>query len=116
MKKFTEIKKKENLFEKANYSSKKTGLPMIIWVSSERGSHGARIKVANNYNPRVMIEDTFSVSVSENPKVLTGEQRDISNNDLQKVFSWIKLNLEPLLKYWNAELTTDEFGELLKKL
>jgi len=99
----------------ANFGVRTTGLPMIIWVSKKRASYGARIKVARNYNPRVIIGDTFSVSISDKPRIFAGNQGIINNNDLQKVFDWVCLNREPLIKYWNSEIMTDDLIDLLKK-
>jgi hypothetical protein len=104
------------LFEMANFGQKTTGLPMIVWVSEKRASHAARIKVSRSYNPRVLIGDTFSVSISDNPKIVAGDEGKISTADLKKVFDWIFLNKETLLKYWNNELLTDELIEQIKKV
>lgn len=104
------------MFEMANFGTKTTGLPMIIWVSEKRASHAARIKVARTYDTKVQIGNTFSVLISINPKIVAGDKGDISPNDLKEVYNWVILNRELLLKYWNHELLTDELILQLSKV
>ena len=92
-----EDKKKELLFEMANISSSKTGLPVMIWISYNTGKekHYARIKikVANDWIP---------ITISDNPEVKTDKVK-IKSATLNKIISWIVLNKDVLLKYWNAK-------------
>lgn len=111
-----EVETQDTLFEMANFGTKTTGLPMIVYVSEKKASHAARIKVSRTYNHRVLIGDTFSISISDNPKIVAGDEGKITSSDLKKVFDWIILNKETLLKYWNNELLTDELIELIKKV
>jgi len=102
-------KLKSCLWEMANLRQRDTGLPMITYVSDGDGiSHGPRIKVQRNYSTNKQ-DDMFSVSIAENPKVVAGDQGEISSKDLKKVFSFIGLNLDSLLKLWNLEITEKEF-------
>lgn len=110
-----EAETSDTLYEMANFGTKTTGLPMIVWVSEKKASHAARIKVARNYNHRVLVGDTFSVSISDAPEIVAGDKGKITMTDLNKVFNWVVLNQEPLMKYWNNNLITDELiGELKK--
>ncbi len=103
------------MFEMANISSNKTGLPVIVWVSEKRGNHGARIKVSNRYNNKFRIENTFSITISDNPEI-SGDIDEIKNKDIDLIKEWILLNKEMLLKYWNKEISTDILFDNLKSI
>jgi len=89
------------LMEMANVATKRTGLNQVIWISSKMGSHGPRIKVSNN-NSKFDLSDNFSVSISDNPEVISGEVK-IKNSDLKKIKEWIKLNRNVLMKLWEGQ-------------
>ena len=76
--------------------------------------HGPRIKVMRTYNNKMDKNDLFSVSISENPKIVAGDQGDIKNSDLKKIFSFIKDNYKTLMKLWNEEY--DDMQDFVKDL
>lgn len=88
------------LFEMANVSPKRTNLSTEIWISSKMGQHSARIKVSN-LNKKFDLSDNFSVSISDEPKVIVGKSK-ISSNSLNDIFEWVKLNKDILMKLWNG--------------
>ena len=90
-------------------------LKRYVWVSEKRASHAARIKVSRSYNLRVMVGDIFSVLISDNPEIVAGDVGKITPDDQKKVFDWIVLNKDVLMKYWNSEILTDELIENIKK-
>ncbi len=105
-----------SLYEMSNYSSKKTGLPMIIWVSNKgKAKHGPRIKVQRDYNTKTNPDNMFTISVSDDPEIKAGTQGEISNKDLELIYNWIKKNKNSLIKYWKYEVTTDEFEDEIFK-
>ena len=104
---------KNLLFELANLRTKITGLPILIWVSEKKGKHEARIKVANNSEK--WTDDTFSLSISDEPKVIAGECK-LPTKDLEKVKCFVKKHKKTLLDYWEREISTDEMLENIKKL
>ena len=107
----------DGLFEMSNYGTKVTGLPMVIWAGAPTDQHGPSIKVQKTYNQKMDPYNMFSVSISNNPKIEAGDQGDISNSDLQKVYKWIRLNKAPLMRLWNLEyLDFDEFKSDIKKI
>jgi hypothetical protein len=106
----------DSMFEMANFGTKTTGLPMIVWVSEKRASHGPRIKVSRSYNHKVLIGDTFSVSISDTPEIVAGDTGDIKSIDVRKVYDWVVLNKETLLEYWNSDILTDELISKIKNI
>lgn len=109
LKEILELKKIDNqsLFEMANISTKKTGLPVIVWISVKFENHKPRIKIMNK-NCKV------SISIEDKPQILVGNCK--SNKIIEQVKKWIKINKNVLLDYWNMKITTDEAIELLKKV
>ena len=103
----------DELWRMANLSSKETGLPFIVWISSGQGvRHAARVKVARDMAD---LPDTItSVSIASPATIHDGPP--LAPADLRKLEAWITLNREPLLDYWNCKLATDEVLERLRGL
>lgn len=85
--------------EMANLFPEDTGLKRIIWFGEVSEQHGPRIKVSN-VKGKFALTDNFVVSVDKNPSVLTKSSMKISNDELEDVFDWIKLNYDLLIKMW----------------
>ena len=88
----------------ANLSTRLTGLPFIIWIS-QRGNakHDIRVKVAPG--PKAIPEEMVSVGIRPDVHVVAGE---LASQDLEALRSWVELNLDVLVEYWNGDLLTDE--------
>jgi hypothetical protein len=106
----------ENFFEMSNLRNKTTGLDMLLYVS-ERGyaKHGPRIKVQRSLGSKIT-HDFFSVSIDDDPRIVAGDQGEISNKHLEKVFQFVIKNKEVLLGYWNSEIYTDELFDKIKSI
>ena len=105
------MNKYNKFFEMSNISTQKTGLDYIVWLSPKSGreKHYARIKIKVN--------DRFlSITISDNPEIKSNVKLD--SKKLNKIYAWIKLNQETLLKYWNSEgnMGIDEVLKELKKV
>ena len=107
----------DTLYEMSNLSNKSTGLDRVIYISTKAGAmHGPRVKV---YNSSVGRSRSTSISISDNPKVVTFDGAKIGGRELKKIKEWITLNKEVLLKHWNSEQgyqTSDEVIPKLKRL
>ena len=107
----------EYLIEMALLRKSKTGLPVNIWIdemgSARNVKHNIpRLKIQNDYNSN-RTDNTLSIEISENPKILSGMQ-NIKDKDMNIIYDFIKRNLDLLLKHWNEEIDTDELKELLE--
>lgn len=103
----------ENLTEMATLREKDTGIPLKLWISQKNANHGPRVKVIWGD----VISQSLSISIHrENPDVVAGNERDISQYHLKQIQKWIKLNYDVLIKYWKLEVSTDDVKKLLKKL
>ena len=81
---------------------------------SDRGHarHDPRIKVSNIKGK--WTDDKFVVTVEHDPRVV-GKCK-ISNDDLNDVIDWVKINLEHLSKVWKDKdmYTEDQLAGLVK--
>lgn len=105
------------LFEMANISSSRTGLPFVVWVQTcMPGNHG------NHNAPRVKFQiqgSLYPMSIEAQPRLLTKikrEQLPINAKDYRAMINWIVKNQIPLLKLWSGEITTDEFLDQIQKI
>lgn len=92
---------REGLFEMANLSPKRTGLPFVVWISSKAGApHDVRVKVSKG--PKVHPSEWISVSVRPHVRVIGAGE--MGTHDLKLLRKWIELNREVIVKYWDGEI------------
>ena len=102
------------MYEMANLRTKTTGLPVSIWISTKGYiKHSARIKVSRSYGDRIRFENFFTITVSDNPKII-GDVGDINSEDVQEVISFVIKNQEMLLSLWNEEISPIDFTDSIK--
>lgn len=104
-----------DMWEMANLSSKKTGLPnLIVWASGggDKLQHGARIKVVKGTKFRRELSST--VPLFGKPRIIGNA--DLSQEEFTLLLKWIRLNRSAILKYYNDEISTDEFFDLIEKV
>jgi hypothetical protein len=95
----------EGLFEMANLSPKRTGLPFVVWISPKAGAlHDVRVKISKG--PKVHPADLISVAVR--PEVHVSGDSDIRAHDLALLQEWIEVNYDVILKYWDGEIEYTE--------
>lgn len=108
-----------SLLEMANIRQTITGLPMIIWVdemgSDRRVKHNTpRLKFQNSYSTN-REDDLLSISISENPKVLTKNKKiNIKSSDIEFLKKWISERYNLLMDHWNGNIDTDDLKVILK--
>jgi hypothetical protein len=103
-----------DLFEMANLYPDETGLPMTVWVSPRGNArHDVRIKVNMTHGNQMNISNTAVVAMRPTPRVIAGE---LSPDDAQAVFEWVKLNTDTLVAYWNGRIGTIQMAQALKPL
>lgn len=96
------------LFEMARVREADSGIPAEIYVSTKlavRGRHGPRIKVSNIKNTFSDV-DNFAIEISKNPTLKAGKSK-LKLSVFGDIVDWVKLNYEPLIKYWNNEYKSD---------
>lgn len=98
------------------YPKRTSGLPVVIWVdnvgSKRRVKHNIpRIKVQNVPGNDV-VDDTFSLSLEENPRVLAGKVK-LSSKQYKQTVEYVREHLSELLDHWNHVIDEDELKEAL---
>ena len=95
----------EGLFEMANLSPKRTGLPFVVWISPKAGArHGVRVKVSKS--PKVNPAELISVALRPDVHVVGGAS--MAAHDLSLLKKWAQLNEDVILKYWDGDIEYTE--------
>lgn len=89
------------LDEMARFSRPETGLDYVVWMGEVGGQHGPRIKVSNNKG-KMTPTDSFVVSLSKNPSVLTPRTCKLPTSTVEDILDWIRLNYETLMEMWEV--------------
>jgi Domain of unknown function (DUF4160) len=102
---FVSTPESEGLFEMANLSPKRTGLPFVVWISPKAGaSHDVRVKVSKG--PKVNASELISVAIRPEIHVVSGGR--MSAHDLSLLKAWVEANREVIVKYWDGEIEYTE--------
>ena len=101
----------DELFEMANLHPKTTGLRQVVWFSGD--------PVAKHNRPRgkVRVEGTFyPFSVDEPVEWLARPAPGVSASDFARLVSYVGLNRQAILDYWNGGIDTHDFIARLQRL
>jgi len=99
-------------FEMANLFPKHTGLPFVVWISVRGGArHDVRVNVSAN--AKAIPGEMISVGIRPEIHVIDGE---IDAGAFDRLKSWIELNRDTLVSYWEAEIDTQDALEALVKV
>jgi hypothetical protein len=95
----------DGLFEMANISPKRTGLPFVVWISPRAGDpHDVRVKVSKG--PKAYSSELVSVAIRPDVHVVSGGKMTADDLDLLK--KWVELNLDVIVKYWDGDIEYTE--------
>jgi len=105
---------KELMVEMANLNPLKTGiLKGWIYISTEEGQHGPRVKFKGNLKDA---STWFSLSIEKEPKIIAGKTEITSSKNLKKIKEFIELNYKTLLNFWyKGQSMDDDEVERMKK-
>jgi hypothetical protein len=102
---FVAAPESDGLFEMANLSPKRTGLPFVVWISPKAGApHDVRVKVSKG--PKVHPSDLISVAVRPDVHVVGGGK--MTAHDLALLKRWIDANYDVIVKYWDGDIEYTE--------
>jgi len=102
------------LKEMANLSTDKTGIDHgTIYISSEEGNHGPRIKFYRGKPSKT--NPSASITISKTPEVVE-DAIGLKTSEIKDVFEFVKINKKRLLYMWyhGAEMIDDTW-EIHKK-
>ncbi len=106
----TNLTTKDDFFEMANISPKKSGLPVVVWLSPKANNkHSARIKVSSS--PKASMIGDIVIRIDPDIKLIHG-QLDTETFDLVK--QWVILNHSVIMDFWNEKIMYTE--DLLSKV
>jgi hypothetical protein len=95
----------EGLFEMANLSPKRTGLPFVVWISPKAGAtHDVRVKFSKG--PKVHPAELISVAIRPDVHVAGGG--NMSAHDIALLKKWLEVNQDVIIKYWDGEIEYTE--------
>ena len=95
----------EGLFEGANLSPKRTGMPFVVWISPKAGApHDVQVKVSKG--PKVNPAELISVAIR--PDVHVVGVGDMEAHDFGLLKKWLALNQDVIVKYWDGEIEYTE--------
>lgn len=104
------------VYEMANISTKRSGLPVVVYISGLKSSYGSRIKFMNGHG-KVKPEKLLTLTVSDEPKLIPEDSKlEISEKELQQIKDWVILNKDILLKLYKGQLDEIDAALELKKL
>lgn len=99
-------------FYSMELSPKRTGLKVSIYPEKNRSRNEVRV---HNDLPKIRIsntknkyEDTFSITLEENPRVIIGENK-LPQEDYKEICDFIRKNLSLFLKYFDSD--NDDFED-----
>lgn len=99
----------QQLWEMANLRPSRTGLSVIVYVSEKNSSHGPRIKFLNSYNDKVLPSNLVTMTVSDNPRVISSQRIRIKTKDINNIKRWVLLNKQLLTDLWNGQIDEVDF-------
>lgn len=107
-----QLKQLNQIWEMANLSKKRTGLPVIIYISGDKSSHGPRIKFFDSYADSIgeNYDLLIPLTVSENPIIPIEHKLNIKQKDLNKIKQWIIKNYNLLLDLYHGKIDEIEVG------
>jgi hypothetical protein len=92
-----------------------TGLPMAVWITENDGyPHDVRVKVSNLHGGRGSWRTAPSIAVRpQSHEVVPGS---LPAADVGLVSSWIDLNRDVIIDYWNGVIDFDEVKPRLQQI
>ena len=102
----------------ANLYPKRTGLSVCIWVDDLGANRNVkhnlpRVKVQNVPGDKV-VNDTFSLSLEEHPRVLSGKVK-LNRKTFNEVVQYVQSHLSDFLAAWYQDIDEDNLKERLYK-
>lgn len=89
----------DEIYDMANLSEARTGIPGVVWISTRMARHGPRVKY---FEQPGLSQPSFSVSVAEEPEVVANSLPErVMRRMAPEVIEWVRLNRAALLAFWN---------------
>ena len=90
----------DGVFEMANLTEAQTGVPGVLYVSTQEGGHGPRVKY---FVQPGRTQPSYSVSIGDAPRLLVSSLDDrVVRRTLPQVAAFVRLNRQALLDFWTV--------------
>ncbi len=104
------------LLEMANFTKKTTGIDdVVIWLGPDTPNHGKRVKVSNKPNSFDSY-DTFAINIPDLEIIGDVDTKFIKQSVLNKIYDFIKSNIQVIEEYSDRKISTEELIERIKKV
>jgi len=104
------------LLEMANFTKKTTGIDdVVIWLGPDTPNHGKRVKVSNKSNSFDSY-DTFAINIPDLEIIGDVDTKFIKQSVLNKIYDFIKSNIQVIEEYSDRKISTEELIERIKKV
>lgn len=105
------IAREDELFEMANFHSKTTGVPHVLWFSGDPETKH------NRPRGKVRIEGVYyPFSLDEPVEWLVQPPSEVSAKDFSAIARFVRLNRDALLAYWNGEIDTRDLALKIRSI
>jgi hypothetical protein len=95
----------DGLFEMANISPNRTGLPFVVWISPMAGApHDVRVRISKESK----VHSTVLMSVAIRPDVHVVSGGKMTAHDLALLKRWVGLNHDVIVRYWDGDIEYTE--------
>lgn len=95
----TTILDDDEVHDMANLSEARTGVPGVIWISTQVARHSPRVKY---YLKPGKDQPSFAISIEDAPKVVASDLPErVVKRMSPEVAEWVRLNKDALLSFWN---------------
>ena len=97
-----------------NLRPERTGQPFVVFISQRGGAqHDMRVRAATG--PRLDSAVDVSAALWPQPRVIPPGR--MTRDDFAKLMSWIELNGQAVVDYWNGDIAyTEDVLAALRKL
>jgi hypothetical protein len=106
----------DDVVEMANLQEKHTGIPGVVLISTQMGSHGPRVRY---FVKAGRDQPSFSLSISDPPKLIANSLADRDVTWFSPlVIRWVAANSDELLRFWEEgnNWSVDEVAEFANGL
>lgn len=107
----------DRLFTMANLSQQDTRLPVVVWAAVKAEGDSPCIFFQNSHAAEYLPDSLIPLAI-EDGSLFSGHAGElrISDEDLEKVRQWVRLNRSALLKHWHGIISSAGLAGRLKAL
>ena len=108
----------DRLFTMTNLSQQDTGLPVVVWAAVKDEGCDAPCIFFQNSRAAEYLPDSLVPLAIEDGSLFSGHEGAlrISDEDLEKIRQWVRLNRSALLEHWHGIISSAGLADRLKAI